>query len=142
MGTTGKRTIFSIQTVSGKSIKEHSYFKHENEILLPPGRHFEVIDKMNSGGGLHIIHLREISPPYQMLADPFDLSQLKKVLPEPEPVLSWKAIDQTTAKPSKPEAPKQMMPKTSKFTFLNKKSISFRNYCSVTCLMLEKLPEI
>ena len=134
--------MFSIQSNSGKSIKEHSYFKQEDEIILPPGRYFEVIDKMNPGGGLHIIHLREISPPLKMLADPFDLSQLKKVLPEPEPVLSWKAIDQTTAKPSKPEAPKQMMPKTSKFTFLNKKSISFKNYCSVTCLMLEKLPEI
>ena len=142
MGTTGERTIFSIQTSSGKSIKAHSYFKDEDEIILPPGRYFEVIDKMNPGGGLHIIHLLEISPPYQMLADPFDLSQLKKVLPKPKPVLNPKAIGQTTAKPSKPAAPKQVMPKTSKFTFLNKKSISFRNYCSVTCLMLEKLPEI
>ncbi|CAM4880617.1 unnamed protein product [Rotaria socialis] len=83
LGTSGERTIFSIQTTSGKCIKAHSYFQQEDEILLPPGRYFEVIDKLSPGNGLNIIHIREIPPPFPMLADPFDLSQLKNTLPEP-----------------------------------------------------------
>ncbi|CAF4639210.1 unnamed protein product [Rotaria socialis] len=83
LGTSGERTIFSIQTTSGKCIKAHSYFQQEDEILLPPGRYFEVIDKLSPGNGLNIIHIREIPPPFPMLADPFDLSQLKNTLPGP-----------------------------------------------------------
>ncbi|CAM4841614.1 unnamed protein product [Rotaria magnacalcarata] len=85
LGTSGERTIFSIQTTSGKCIKAHSYFQQEDEILLAPGRYFEVIDKLSPGNGLNIIHIREIPPPFPMLADPFDLSQLKNTLPQPVP---------------------------------------------------------
>jgi len=77
--------MFSIETNSGKSIRGHSYFQHEDEILLPPGRYFTVIDKSSPAQDLHIIHLREIQAPYPMLADPFDLSELKHTLPEPKP---------------------------------------------------------
>ncbi|CAF3982810.1 unnamed protein product, partial [Adineta steineri] len=84
-GTSGARTMFSIETNSGRLIRPHSYFKHEDEILLPPGIYLEVIDKFSSADGLNIIHLREISPPYKMLADPFDLSELKQALPQPQP---------------------------------------------------------
>ncbi|CAF3620013.1 unnamed protein product [Rotaria sp. Silwood1] len=86
LGTSGERTMFSIQTASGKCIKAHSYFQQEDEILLAPGRYFEVIDKLSSADGLHIIHIREVSPPYQMLADPFDLRQLKNALSQPNQV--------------------------------------------------------
>lgn len=72
--------MFSIESDNGKLIRSHSYFKHEDEILLPPGIYLEVIDKFGSADGLNIIHLRETSPPYKMLADPFDLTELKKVL--------------------------------------------------------------
>ena len=81
VGTEGNRTMFSIQTSSGKLIKSHSYFEQEDEILLAPGRFFEVVDKMSPAAGLYIIHIQEIEPPYKMLADPFDLTQLKKTLP-------------------------------------------------------------
>jgi hypothetical protein len=77
--------MFSIETNSGKLIRSHSYFQQEEEILLPPGIFLEVVDKFSSADGLNIIHLREIVPPYKMLADPFDLKKLKKALPESKP---------------------------------------------------------
>jgi hypothetical protein len=73
--------MFSIETSSGKVVRGHSYFQQENEIILPPGRYFKVIDKSSPAQDLHIIHLREITPPHPMLADPFNLSELKKALP-------------------------------------------------------------
>ena len=79
VGMSGTRTMFSIETNSGKLIRSHSYFKHEEEIVLPPGIYLEVIDKFSSADGLNIIHLREISPPYKMLADPFEISSLEKI---------------------------------------------------------------
>ena len=87
VGKSGPRTMFSIETNSGKLIRGHSYFQHEDEILLPPGRYFKVIDKSSPAQDLHIIHLREIQPPHPMLAEPFDLSKLKKTLPPPKPPL-------------------------------------------------------
>jgi hypothetical protein len=86
VGTSGPRTIFSIESSSGKSIRGISYFQHEDEILLPPGRYLKVIDKSSPAPNLHIIHLREIQPPHPMLADPFDLSELQQTLPQPKPV--------------------------------------------------------
>jgi hypothetical protein len=86
-GTSSSRTVFSIETNSGKLIRAHSYFPQEDEILLPPGIYLKVIGKLSSADGLHIIHLREITPPYKMLADPFDLSQLKQALPQAKPSL-------------------------------------------------------
>jgi hypothetical protein len=77
--------MFSIETHNGKLIRSHSYFKQEDEILLPPGIFLEVIDKFSSADGLNIIHLREIVPPYKLLADPFDLNQLNKALPQSKP---------------------------------------------------------
>jgi hypothetical protein len=77
--------MFSIETKSGKFIQSHSYYKQEAEILLPPGIHLQVISKFSPAEGLHIIQLREISPPYKPLTDPFDLSQWKPVSPQPQP---------------------------------------------------------
>jgi hypothetical protein len=82
LGKSGTRTIFSIQTNSGKLISAHSYFETENEILLPPGIYLKVIGRLNPADGLHIIHLQEIPPPCQMLAKPFDLGQLNQALPK------------------------------------------------------------
>ncbi|CAF0993792.1 unnamed protein product [Rotaria sordida] len=82
VGTSGARTMFSIETNNGKLIRSHSYFPEENEILLPPGIYLKVIDTSSSVNGLHVIHLREILPSYKMLAVPFDLSQWQQGLPE------------------------------------------------------------
>lgn len=74
------RTIFSIETDSGKDIRAHSSFDNDEEILLPPGLYFRVIDYQNPTKDLHIIHIREIPPPYRLLAAPFDPSELKEAL--------------------------------------------------------------
>ncbi|UJR11516.1 hypothetical protein I4U23_015697 [Adineta vaga] len=78
VGTSGARTMFHIETSSGKIIRSHSYYEQEDEILLPPGIHLEVIGNLNPAPGLHMIQLREIQPPYKMLANPFNLNQKKK----------------------------------------------------------------
>ncbi|CAF1249002.1 unnamed protein product [Rotaria sordida] len=85
LGKSGIRTMFSIQTKTGKEIRAHSYFENEDEILLPPGIYPKVIDSLNPAEGLHIIQLREIPPPYQMLAEPFDLTELNSALPQSKP---------------------------------------------------------
>ena len=110
--------MFSIHTKSGKSIKQHSYFQQEDEILLPPGRYFEVIDKMSPGGGLHIINLQEVSPPFKMLADPFDSGPSPVVLPPPKPVIPKPVIPKPVI--PKPVIPKPVIPKPRKFTSFDK----------------------
>ena len=92
VGKSGPRTLFSIETQNARVIRGHSYFQQEDEIILAPGRYLRVIDQLNPAPDLHIIHLREITPPYPMLSDPFDLSELQKKLPavtprSPMPVL-------------------------------------------------------
>jgi hypothetical protein len=67
LGSTGTRTLFSIECTSGKDIRQHSYFQSEDEILLPPGRQFQVLGCLNQPGGLHMIQLKEIEPPYPLL---------------------------------------------------------------------------
>lgn len=85
LGKSGARTIFSIQTTGGKYIRAHSYFENEDEILLPPGIYLKVIDVLSPADGLHIIQLREIPAPFKTISEPFDLSQMKKKLPEITP---------------------------------------------------------
>ncbi|CAF1356796.1 unnamed protein product [Adineta steineri] len=71
LGKSGTRTLFSIECINGKSIKKHSYFSEsEKEIVLLPGTFFEVIGQVNPAEGLHIIHLKEIQPPFQLLKLP------------------------------------------------------------------------
>ncbi|CAF1591613.1 unnamed protein product, partial [Didymodactylos carnosus] len=109
LGKTGTGTIFSIQTSSGKDIRAHSYFDSEDEILLPPGIYLKVIDSVSQADGLHIIHLREIIPPFKMLDDPFDLSQLKTTPTQSKPLLN------TFKAPTEQEnyAPINVTPKSS-----------------------------
>jgi hypothetical protein len=96
--------MFSIQTTSGKDIGAHSYFDNEDEILLPPGLYFKVIGCLNPAEDLHIIQIREIQPPYPMLAEPFDLTQMKKELPtEPSTKEDNYSTPSVTPKPSTKE---------------------------------------
>jgi hypothetical protein len=71
LGTKGTRTLFSIETQSGRRIRSHSYFKYEEEILLLPGTFFQVISHLSPAENLHIIHLREQQPPFCLLQPPF-----------------------------------------------------------------------
>jgi hypothetical protein len=66
-GSTGTRTFFTIECSNGKDIRNHSSFQNEDEILLPPARQFKVISSLNQSGGLHMIQLKEIEPPYSLL---------------------------------------------------------------------------
>ena len=67
LGSTGTRTFFTIECTSGKDIRQHSYFQSEDEILLPPGRQFQVVSSLNQSGGLYMIQLKEIEPPFPLL---------------------------------------------------------------------------
>ncbi|CAF0929857.1 unnamed protein product [Adineta steineri] len=67
LGKTGSRTMFAIETNSGINIRNHSFFKKEDEVLLLPAREFKVRGRLDQGGGLHVIQLREIQPPAPLL---------------------------------------------------------------------------
>ena len=67
LGSKGTRTLFTIECTSGKDIRQHSYFGNEDEILLPPGREFQVVSCLKQSGGLYMIQLKEIKPEYPHL---------------------------------------------------------------------------
>ena len=60
MGTSGPRTLFHIESVNGRNIREHSLFYEEDEVLLLPDFHFKVLETMDAGNGLRIISIKEI----------------------------------------------------------------------------------
>ncbi|CAF3150105.1 unnamed protein product [Rotaria sp. Silwood2] len=71
LGKHGKRTLFSIECINGKSVATHSYFKNtEKEIILMPDSYFEVMGQLNPAPELHIIQLREITPPNALVKPP------------------------------------------------------------------------
>ncbi|CAF2119425.1 unnamed protein product [Rotaria magnacalcarata] len=80
LGTSGTRTLFAIECLNGKDIKRHSYFAQEEEMLLLPCTHFQVISHLSSNDNLHIIHLREITPPFMLLEPPDVMFASKKNL--------------------------------------------------------------
>lgn len=72
LGKTGTRTLFSIETLNGRTIRNHSRFQAEDEIIQLPGTRLEVLSRLNPAPDLYIIHLRQIRPPYELLQPPFD----------------------------------------------------------------------
>jgi hypothetical protein len=64
LGTHGTRTLFSIECENGKNIRGYSAFDQEEEILLMPGFYFKVANVLKQSSDLHIIHLKEINPPF------------------------------------------------------------------------------
>lgn len=70
LGKSGSRTLFVIECLNGKNIKQHSYFAQEDEILLLPCTYLKVLSHLSSTDNLHIIHLREIPPPFMLLEPP------------------------------------------------------------------------
>jgi hypothetical protein len=74
LGSSGKRTMFMIECFSGKDVRQHSDFQNEDEILLLPGREFQVIACLEQGKDLYLIHLRETKPDYPLLeSDSYDV---------------------------------------------------------------------
>ena len=70
VGKIGKRTLFRIQCETGKAINAHSYYHDINEILLLPATQLQVIDQINCGNGLYIIHMKEIKSSFSFLQSP------------------------------------------------------------------------
>jgi len=70
LGTHGVRTIFNIQVKRGVDVVRYSIFQgqeSEAEVLLYPGTKLKVVDAMNMGGGLYMIHLEEIDVPVELI---------------------------------------------------------------------------
>ncbi|CAF1383972.1 unnamed protein product [Rotaria magnacalcarata] len=67
LGTTDKRSIFSIEIFDGRSVKDHSDFPEEEEVLLFPGTCLKVDAKLNPASDLHIIQLKSIHPHDELL---------------------------------------------------------------------------
>ncbi|CAF3409088.1 unnamed protein product [Rotaria sp. Silwood2] len=65
-GKTGTRTIFMIKCSNGRSIKNHSYYNQENEILLMPGSYFRVDGRYDPSEEFHMVQLTEIKPPHDL----------------------------------------------------------------------------
>jgi hypothetical protein len=55
----GKRTLFLIECKHGKCIKSHSMFRKEMEIILMPGFHFEILNKLDLGDGSFMVNIKE-----------------------------------------------------------------------------------
>ena len=70
LGQRGTRTMFHIDSSSGKSISQHSLYPDEEEVLLPPARLFKVVSSLDAGDGLHMIQLKEIQPEHPLIEDP------------------------------------------------------------------------
>ncbi|CAF1270006.1 unnamed protein product [Adineta steineri] len=69
-GKTGPRTLFMIKCRNARSIKNHSYYATENEIILLPGSYFQVIGQLPSSDGFVIIQLAEKKPPHDLFPLP------------------------------------------------------------------------
>ncbi|CAF1139263.1 unnamed protein product [Adineta steineri] len=98
-GKTGTRTLFQIECHTGKDIKNHSFIQNEDEILLLPARQFSVKGCLDSGNGLHIIHLEETEPVYPLLEPvsvPVFVSESSVQL-KPELQIGSESTDQTTS---------------------------------------------
>ncbi|CAF4576671.1 unnamed protein product [Rotaria socialis] len=55
-------TLFLIEAVNGRNIKGYTNFDNEDELILMPGTRLQVeSNALNHLGGLHVIHLRELS---------------------------------------------------------------------------------
>jgi hypothetical protein len=71
LGNTGARTLFSVEIINGRTIRAHSHFVTEDEILLLPGTYMEVQSQLSPAPDLHIIHLRQKIPEKVLLEPPF-----------------------------------------------------------------------
>ncbi|CAF3562098.1 unnamed protein product [Rotaria sp. Silwood1] len=66
LGTTGDRTMFTLQCLSAKDIRKHSYYPAEDEVLLMAATQFKVMGCLNQGS-LRIVQLEETQPPFPLL---------------------------------------------------------------------------
>jgi hypothetical protein len=72
LGSIGDRTLFSVEAINGRTIRDHSHFVTEDEILLLPGTHMIVQSQFSPAPDLHIIHLKQVKPEEVLLEPPFE----------------------------------------------------------------------
>jgi hypothetical protein len=72
LGQTGNRTLFSVETINGRTIRAHSHFANEDEILLFPGTRMIVQSQFSPAPDLHLIHLKQMRPKEVLLEPPFE----------------------------------------------------------------------
>jgi len=61
LGSSGRRMLFEVTSVSAVGIRSYSAFTGEEEYVLPPGTQLEVVDVKHEPGGLSTVKLREIA---------------------------------------------------------------------------------
>ena len=72
LGNTGNRTLFSVEAINARTVRNHSHFVTEDEILLLPGTRMIVQSQFSPASELHIIHLKQIIPDEVLLEPPFE----------------------------------------------------------------------
>ena len=72
LGNTGARTLFSVEAINGRTIRAHSHFVTEDEILLLPGTRMIVQSQFSPAADLHVIHLKQVIPEEILLEPPFE----------------------------------------------------------------------
>ena len=72
LGNTGNRTLFSVEAINGRTVRAHSHFDTEDEILLLPGTQMIVQSQFSPAPDLHIIHLKQIIPEEILFEPPFE----------------------------------------------------------------------
>ncbi|CAF1117654.1 unnamed protein product [Adineta ricciae] len=72
LGNEGSRTLFSVEAINGRTVREHSHFVTEDELLLLPGTHMIVQSQFSPASDLHIIHLKQVIPDEVLLEPPFE----------------------------------------------------------------------
>ena len=75
LGNSGDRTLFSVEAINARIIRDHSHFVTEDEILLLPGTHMIVQSQFSPASELHIIHLKQVMPEEMLLEPPFEGNQ-------------------------------------------------------------------
>ena len=72
LGNTGNRTLFSVEAINARTVRAHSHFVTEDELLLLPGTQMIVQSQFSPASELHIIHLKQVIPEETLLEPPFE----------------------------------------------------------------------
>ncbi|CAF1542186.1 unnamed protein product [Rotaria sordida] len=76
LGSSGERTLFSVETINGRSISAHSHYDNQEEVMLLPGTRMTVKMQMNPSLDLYSIHLVQVIPDEILLEPPFEGARL------------------------------------------------------------------
>ncbi|CAF4127175.1 unnamed protein product, partial [Adineta steineri] len=83
LGQEGDRSLFSVEAINGRTIKAHSHFVTEDEIVLMSGTHMIVQSQLSPAANLYIIHLKQVEPEMMTLEPPFEGAHIYPKIPRP-----------------------------------------------------------